>query len=274
MKKLFVIGNPIKHSMSPLIHNYWITKYLLNAAYEKKEILVEQLPKIIEDVRLGKIKGLNVTIPFKKLVFELVDIIDDTAKESMAVNTIYRKKGKIIGTNTDGLGFLESLIKDLAIKLKPGANIFCIGAGGAAYGIISQLIKLKPNVVEISNRTEKTAIKLKNHFSDHDKTIIKVRPWGFQPNRHTDLLVNTSTHGMNHSDKLSFNLDLLSKRTFVYDIIYSPRKTELLKKADSLGLKNSNGIYMLIRQAAQSFKKWFDVDLNKEDIINVKKLLG
>ena len=92
MKKLFVIGNPIKHSMSPLIHNYWITKYLLNAAYEKKEIIVEQLPEIIEEVRLGKITGLNVTVPFKKLVFELVDIIDETAKESMAVNTIYKKR--------------------------------------------------------------------------------------------------------------------------------------------------------------------------------------
>ena len=82
----------------------------------------------------------------------------------------------------------------------------------SAYGIISQLIKLKPNVVEISNRTEKTAIKLKNHFSDHDKTIIKVRPWGFQPNSVPIFLINTSTHGMNHSDKLSFNLDLLSKK--------------------------------------------------------------
>ena len=272
MDKLFVIGNPIKHSQSPLIHNYWINKYSINAKYEKKELQTNELPAIIKQLKLGKIKGFNVTLPFKKKVFELVDIIDETARKSLAVNTIYIKNGKVVGTNTDGIGFLESLKKDLAFKLRPKANIFCIGAGGAAYGIISELIKLKPNRILISNRTESSALKLKNHFTGYSKLIIDIKPWGFQPDEQTDLLINTSTYGMNSSDTLCFNLDLLSKKTFVYDIIYNPRTTALLEKASCKGIQHSNGMYMLIRQAAESFRKWFGVNLSKEDIIGAKKL--
>ena len=273
MDKLFVIGNPISHSKSPLIHNYWIKKYSLNAIYRKKELNESDLAETINKVREGSIKGLNVTVPFKKNLLDFVDIIDETAKKSKAINTIFKEKGKIIGANTDGIGFVESLKKDLNVKLKEGSEIFCIGSGGAAYGIISELIKLKPNKIKICNRTYSSAVKLRNHFSNQDKIMFELKPWGSQPDKNTNLLVNTSTYGMKKEDKQAFNLDLLTKKTFVYDIIYDPKKTLLIEDALSRGLYNSNGTLMLIRQAAESFRRWFQIKLSNQDILEVKKLL-
>lgn len=273
MDKLFVIGNPIKHSKSPIIHNYWIKKYSLDATYQQRQLEISDLPSMIEKIKNGSIKGFNVTVPFKKEILKFVDVIDYTAKDSMAINTVFVKNKKIIGANTDGIGFISSLEKDLEIKLTKNSNILCLGAGGAAFGIISELIKLNPNLIQISNRTESAAVKLKNHFSSFTSTKFEVKHWGFQPKKNIDLIINTSSYGMKENENVCLNIDLISKKSFIYDIIYNPSKTGLLKLADEKGINYSNGIYMLIRQAAESFKRWFNINISSQDILDVKEIL-
>ena len=138
---LLVLGNPIKHSKSPLIHNYWLKKYRINARYNQMCVGKDELTKYVDLVRNGKLKGCNITVPYKKDFFDLVDKADTHAERSMAINTIFSENEMVIGTNTDGLGFVSSLINDLNYNLKTSLNIFCIGAGGASYGIISELLK-------------------------------------------------------------------------------------------------------------------------------------
>tara|TARA_X000000950_G_scaffold289492_1_gene414231 strand:- start:2358 stop:3200 length:843 start_codon:yes stop_codon:yes gene_type:complete len=273
---LSVIGNPIKHSKSPLIHNYWLKKYNIKALYTKIEARKTELSSYIKMVKDKELKGLNVTLPFKKDFFNLVDEVDEAAKSSLAINTIFEKNGKIIGTNTDGIGFVSSLHRDVDFELKYGLNLFCFGAGGATYGIVSELLKYKPLSIEISNRTLSKATILVNHFSRRkdNNTIFKVLPWGESPKEHIDMVVNTSTCGMKENDKFPTNLEKLSKKALVYDIIYNPKVTSLMKVARKNNLLAINGIYMLVRQAAESFKRWFEIDLSDEDINDVIKLLG
>ena len=178
---LLVLGNPIKHSKSPLIHNYWLKKYRINARYNQMCVGKDELTKYVDLVRNGKLKGCNITVPYKKDFFDLVDKADTHAERSMAINTIFSENEMVIGTNTDGLGFVSSLINDLNYNLKTSLNIFCIGAGGASYGIISELLKYKPNSVEVSNRTYSSTLNLVKHFvkeKDLYKKIIKSIPGG------------------------------------------------------------------------------------------------
>ena len=276
IKKLFVIGNPIRHSKSPTIHNYWLKKYNIKATYTKVEANRDELLSYVNNVKNKEIKGFNVTLPFKKDFLNLVDYVENEAKNSLAVNTIFENNGKVIGTNTDGLGFVTSLRRDLNFELKRGLNIFCYGAGGAAYGIISELIKCQPSLIEISNRTLSKAEILVSHFSkkENNNVIFKTLPWGEEPQEYTDIVINTSTCGMNINDNFPSNLKKLSINTLVYDIIYNPKETVLMKIARQNDLRAVNGIYMLVRQAAESFRKWFGINLSDKDISDVIKLLG
>ena len=162
--KLFVIGKPIKHSRSPTIHNFWIEKYSLNASYNKLEVDETDIKELMQQVRDGKIQGLNITIPYKKIMKDYVDEVEESALRSDAINTVYMVKDKIIGANTDGIGFISSLKKDLSFNINSNTNVMCIGAGGAAYGIVSSLIDLSPNIIRIVNRTKSSGIKLIKHF--------------------------------------------------------------------------------------------------------------
>ncbi len=277
MSKLFVIGNPVDHSKSPVIHNFWLKRYSINIIYEKKKVEPEEISNLINKVRSEEIKGFNITIPFKKIIFELVDEVDETAFKSLAINTVYQKDGKVIGTNTDGVGFVDSLQKDLRYKINNKTSILILGAGGAAYGIISELIKHDVSQIQISNRTEEKANKLINHFCSFSNEIskkFKIVKWGEDPSVDTNLIVNSTACGMKPSDNFNLELNLKAKDLLVYDIIYDPPITTLMKKAESKKLNNANGIYMLIRQAAESFNKWFGIKLKDEDIQGAMRLLG
>ena len=282
MDKLFVIGNPIKHSKSPRIHNYWLKKYNLNCEYTKLEVQEKHLKKFVEEVRNGTIRGFNVTIPFKQKIVQYLDELDSSAQNSSAVNTVYKKGKKVIGANTDGKGFFDSLTQDLNFKFTPHLCVFLIGAGGAAYGVFSELLKKNVSIIEITNRTESNTRELVSHFAKTQiisdvkvkNTKVIIRPWGFAPSSPIGLVVNTSSLGMKKTDKLKFHFSCLTRQAFVYDIIYSPRETAIMKEALIQGNGCSDGIYMLVRQAAESFRKWHNIELSKDDINEVVKLLG
>ena len=273
--KLYVIGKPIKHSRSPIIHNFWIDKYSLNASYDKLEVDKTEIKDLIQQVRDGNIQGLNVTIPYKKIMTDFVDEVEESAMRSNAINTVYRIKDKIVGANTDGIGFISSLKNDLSFNINANTNVMCIGAGGAAYGIVSSLLDLSPNIIRIINRTKSSGLKLIKHFEKitQSKKIFEISPLDSKPINDVDLLVNCTSCGMNGENPLAIELTSMNKKGLVYDIVYEPVFTPLMKLAVDNKLKNTNGFYMLARQAAESFYRWFGIMPEDSHINEIIKIL-
>ena len=273
--KLFVIGKPIKHSRSPTIHNFWIEKYSLNASYNKLEVDETEIKGLMQQVRDGKIQGLNITIPYKKIMKDFVDELEESALRSDAINTVYMVKDKIIGANTDGIGFISSLKKDLSFNINSNTNVMCIGAGGAAYGIVSSLIDLSPNIIRIVNRTKSSGIKLVKHFEKftQSKKIFESTILDFNSINDVDLLVNCTSCGMDGKNPLVIELTSMDKKSLVYDIVYEPALTPLMKLAKDNKLQNTNGFYMLARQAAESFYRWFGIMPEDSHINEIIKIL-
>ena len=164
MKKFLVIGNPIEHSLSPELHNYWIKKNSINAIYEKERLNEDQLEQYISQVKNKKIDGFNVTVPFKKTIIPYLDELSIEANSTQSVNTVYRKGNKIVGHNTDIFGFRTSIEKtEYDLKNK---EVLILGAGGVVPSIIFSLIKMKVSKIKISNRTREKAENLKNIYKD------------------------------------------------------------------------------------------------------------
>ena len=159
MKKYLVIGNPINHSLSPELHNYWIKKHFINAVYDKKKLNNNELKNLISDIKRQIISGVNVTVPFKNAVIPYLDELSNDAKTTQSVNTIYLKNKKIIGHNTDIEGF-ENAIKKIRFSFN-NKKIFILGAGGVVPSIIYASMKLKCSEIFVSNRTKKKLRKSK-----------------------------------------------------------------------------------------------------------------
>ena len=273
MKKYLVIGNPINHSLSPQLHNYWIKKNNINAVYEKKELGNNDLKNLISKVRDKEISGVNVTVPFKKDVIPYLDKLTLDAETTQSVNTIeYANDGKIVGHNTD-IGGFENAIKDT--KYNPlGKKILVLGSGGVAPSIIFALYKMKVSSVIITNRTKSKAEYLQNLYNGimvekNGWNKIKVVDWGEVPE--FDMVINAASVGLKNDQKLDLDFSKIIRNKFFYDIIYNPKETNFLKTGKDLGNKTENGKKMFIYQAAEAFKIWHDVhpEINEE----VSKLL-
>ena len=270
---LYVIGKPIKHSLSPLIHNYWINKYHLGLEYKKMEVDEDLLPSLIENVREGKITGLNITLPYKKDIIPYMDEISHTAKDIGAINTVFFKGNKVYGENTDGVGFTRALEKEAKFNFS-NKSIYVIGAGGASYGIISELIKKKVQKIYVTNRTEQKTTELLSFFTSRNKDVnFEFIDWeGLSPGSDVDLVINTTSFGMKENECLEIDTNNLKDRLIFVDIIYSPKETQLLKLFKKEGFLCMNGLSMLIEQAAVSFELWFNISLSNKDIEEVKKI--
>jgi shikimate dehydrogenase len=247
MKKFLVIGNPIDHSLSPELHNYWIKNSGIDAIYEKKKINEDQLEQIISQVKDNKIKGINVTVPFKKTVIPYLDELTAEAQSTQSVNTIYKKDNKIIGHNTDIFGFETSIQK--AEYYLEDKEVLILGAGGVVPSIIFSLIKMKTSKIKISNRTKEKAENLKKIFKD-----IEVLKWGEISN--FDMIINATSLGLKKEDRLNLDFASTSRNKFFYDVIYNPSETNFLKMGRELGNKTLNGKLMFIYQALSAFKIW------------------
>jgi shikimate dehydrogenase len=256
MKKYLVIGNPIKHSSSPLIHNYWFKKYnLTEYTYEKKKIEEKDLKTIVDQIRNDELLGANITVPFKKKIIPYLDILDDVSNQTQSVNTLLKINNQVKGLNTDVQGFTSSLIKDWDIELN-GKNIFIIGAGGVTSSIIFSLIS-SANKIYLTNRTKKKAEQLKNNYPDLIAQKIEVIEWG-ENSKVCDLVINTTSVGLKNNENLnlSFKEYENNKNVLFYDIIYNPKETNFLKDARLRGNKTMNGEMMFLNQAAFAFQKW------------------
>ena len=251
MKKNFlVIGNPIDHSLSPKLHNYWIEKYKIDAVYEKKLLNNSELEGLIFNIREEKIHGINITVPFKKMVIPFLDELSEEAEISQSVNTIYKNDNKIIGDNTDIEGFKLSLEKTgHEIKNK---KALILGAGGVVPSIIIALKKMQIKKIYLSNRTELKAIELKKNFPE-----IEIIKWGEILD--FDIIINATSIGLKEEDEININYQQISKDKFFYDVIYNPPETNFLKNATKHGGITKNGKMMFVYQAQKAFFIWHKV---------------
>ena len=255
MKKYLVIGNPIGHSLSPKIHNYWIQKHnLSDSLYEKRKLEEKDLKNIISEMREGKINGINVTVPFKKTIIQYLDELEPTAKKTGSVNTLIKKGDKIIGHNTDEPGFGLTLKEIFQKKNITPKNIFILGAGGVTSSIICAFEKLKTKIF-LTNRTREKAIELKSQYPE-----ITILDWGKIPQTF-DLAINTTSVGLNHKERLNLNFDQFKgdKEKIFYDLIYNPRETNFLKEARLRGNIVINGQKMFLNQAMLAFNLWTNI---------------
>ena len=246
MKKFCVIGNPIDHSLSPILHNFWLKRNKIDAIYEKKLIEEKEIPKLIESLRKTEINGANVTVPFKNTVIPFLDELSAEAKKTNSVNTICVEKNKIIGHNTDFAGF-ELALRYINYDVKR-KKAFIIGAGGVSPSIIFALKNMGCENIYLTNRTLEKAENIKKTFKD-----ISIQKWGDIPE--FDIVINATSVGLNN-EKFDLELSKVGNNKFFYDVIYNPSETNFLKEATLNGNKTENGRMMFIYQAHQSFALW------------------
>ena len=273
MKKYLVIGNPIGHSLSPLIHNHWMKKYrLFGSIYEKRKVEEKDLKNIIKEIRDDEIIGVNVTVPFKKLIIPFLDELHSTAKKTASVNTLFKVKNKVVGYNTDEPGFAQTMWelfpdKDSKI-LAPlkGKNIFVLGAGGVTSSIICAL-EHRGAKVFLSNRTKKKAEELKKKYTEID-----VLDWGKRPSV-CDVVINTTSIGLTSNERIDIDFNDCNgdKNKLFYDLTYNPKETNFLKEARLRGNSTMNGQKMFLNQAIYAFNLWTNITPEIDD--EVVKLL-
>ena len=260
MKKYLVIGNPIEHSLSPKLHNYWIKNNNIDAVYKKQKLDENEIKDLVLKVKEKKLDGINVTVPFKKTIIPYLDRLSLEAKNTQSVNTVYLdNNNEVVGHNTDILGF-ELGIKNLKFEIM-GKKIFILGAGGVVPSIICALNKMKVSRITISNRTKDRTVSLKNFFKN-----LNIIDWGDIPE--FDMIINATSVGLNKNDHINLDFTKVGKNKLFYDVIYNPKETNFLKTGKKMGNQTENGKLMFIYQASTAFKVWHGVEpeINNEVI--------
>ncbi|MCV2867288.1 shikimate dehydrogenase [Defluviimonas sp. WL0002] len=265
-----VIGSPIAHSKSPLLHGYWLKTYGIKGYYIPMDVAQADLKEVLHALPKAGFVGLNVTIPHKESVLALADIVTDRAALIGAANTlIFRADGKIHADNTDGHGFAANLRQyapDWAPASGPAA---VIGAGGAARAVVSALLDAGAPEVRIANRTRARADVIRSEFGAR----VVVYDWVKAGNMMEDAVtvVNTSSLGMVGKPDLRVPLDALSPKAVVNDLVYTPLRTAFLEAAAEIGCTTVDGLGMLLHQAAPGFERWFgkrpEVDQHTRDVV-------
>jgi shikimate dehydrogenase len=267
-RQAYVIGHPIGHSRSPMMHGYWLRRYGIDARYDKLDVPPDQLSAFFQRFRDERLIGCNVTIPHKLAVMDQVDRIDDAAKAMGAVNCIWWEGDTLVGGNTDALGFLGNL-DDLAPGWDKGATLaLVIGAGGAAraavYGFLSRGLK-----VAIANRTLAKAQALAEHFGKG----VTAHELDDLPGllAQADVVANVTSLGMVGQPPLQIDLGALKDTAVVCDAVYVPLETALVKAARARGLRAVDGLGMLLHQGVEGFDRWFGT--RPEVTAELRKLL-
>ena len=251
-----VIGNPIAHSKSPKLHNYWLSKYKINGFYIPFSVTTEKLETSIRSLMELGFSGVNVTIPHKTNVLSFADSITDRAALIGAANTLYfSKSGKIHADNTDGYGFIQNIIDEIPEYDFYDKTALIYGAGGSARAIASALLASGVKEVGITNRTRSKA----QIISENLGAKVSVVDWRAAPDTITkvDIIINATSMGMVGQPDFSQPISRAKKTALVVDIVYNPLITELIKEAKKMKLKTVGGIGMLINQAVPGFEHWF-----------------
>lgn len=270
--KVGVIGWPVDHSLSPLLHGFWLQKYAISGTYQAIAVTPHALPEMLQNLAADGFAGLNVTVPHKQAVLAQLDQITDQAKRLGAVNTIVVVDHRLQGSNTDGFGFLENLKSGQPGFTCAAGPAVVLGAGGAARAIVATLIEQGAPSIRLVNRTLKRAEKLAADLAGP----IQVVDWSkrHQALEGASLLVNTTTLGMAGKPPLELSLQALPANAVVNDIVYVPLNTPLLLAARERGNVVVDGLGMLLHQGRPGFAAWFGVEPEVSDDLRRHILAG
>lgn len=257
MKRACIIGWPVGHSRSPLIHEYWLKRYGIDGSYEKQGIPPEEAEDFLRNLATHDFVGANVTVPHKEVAYRVAAQRDAAADSIQAVNLLWIEGGELHGSNTDIYGFLRNLDDQTPGWDKSGQPAVVLGAGGAARGVLRGLLDRGISEIRLINRTKDRAEALASKFG----TAVHVEDWEHRSVALSGcgLLVNTTTQGMPGNPPLEIDLDGLVPDAVVNDIVYVPLETDLLARARQRGLRVADGLGMLLHQAVPAFEKWFGV---------------
>ncbi|NNM73687.1 shikimate dehydrogenase [Enterovirga aerilata] len=258
IRRAFVIGHPVGHSRSPLIHGHWLARYGIAGSYERVEVPPEDLAPFLSRVETDGWVGGNVTVPHKEAACRLVGETTARARRLGSVNTLWLADGRLHGDTTDGEGFLASLADAVGpCWMDEVGTVLILGAGGAARAIVGALLDAGANRIVLANRTAARACGL----ASLAPSAIEAVPWEAIPNvlPRANLLVNTTQCGMKGQPRLELDLARLAEEAIVADIVYVPLETELLASARARGLRTVDGLGMLLHQAVPGFERWFGV---------------
>ena len=273
-KQYGIIGKPLSHSLSPVLHNYWFKKNNLKFNYSLIEIEKHQIKEIINKVRTKELYGINVTVPYKQEVIPHLDLIINDSKETSSVNTIYlNNENKVVGENTDVYGFEQSFINKLDSANIMEKSFLILGSGGVTPSLIYALNKKKIKKIFISNRTIQKAKDIKNKFS-----FVEIIPWERinKKSEEVDVIINATSLGMKNGSEFERLIDKFKPDLVYYDVIYNPLETNMLKNFKDKKILTYNGLEMFLFQGQKSFSLWnkivpkVDEDLKKKIISSLK----
>ena len=267
--KLGLIGQPIKHSLSPLIHQQFLLQVNMVGSYQLYEINKEELPSIFEVLKKNQVNGFNVTVPYKQEIVHYLDALDPYAEQIGAVNTVVNQNGKWIGYNTDGIGFVTAIKAQFPQLFTGDKRVLVLGAGGATRGIYYALCQEQFQRVDIANRTLEKAQGLLALNHQH---IVKSSAISFKEAEeqlgYYDLIVQTTSVGMKPKTKEQIiSLQHLKPNAVVSDIVYQPLYTQFLTEAKQKGAYLHQGHTMLLYQAKLAFQLWTGQDVSAEKVL-------
>lgn len=257
MKRACVIGWPVSHSRSPLIHGYWLAQHGIDGSYVRRPVRPEDAAAFLRSMRAQGYVGCNVTIPHKETAYAVAAETRPAARAAAAANTLWCEGDKLIADNTDSAGFMNNLRAEVPSLDVDGGIVSVLGAGGAARGIVFALLEAGAGEVRVFNRTRGRADAVADYFGAKAKAF----HWSQRADRSRDasLLVNTTSLGMQGTDPLVMDVTGLAQDCVVADIVYVPLETSLLAAARARGLTTVDGLGMLLHQAVPGFEKWFGV---------------
>jgi shikimate dehydrogenase len=252
-----VIGHPVAHSRSPLIHNHWLSLHHIAGEYVREDISPAEIETFLKAFPRSGYVGGNVTVPHKEIAFAAANECDAVAKALGAVNTLWHKDGKLFGANTDVYGFLANLDESVPRWAERTKTALVLGAGGSARAAVHGLLERSIANILVANRTGSRAEQLSAHFG---KRIAPIAMSDIPSHlAAADLLVNTTTLGMRGEPPLAVDLAKLKRGAIVYDFVYAPLETPLLAQARANGHAAVDGLGMLLHQAVPAFERWFGV---------------
>ncbi len=261
--KFVIIGNPISHSLSPIMHNYWFNKYKIDAKYELLETNEDEIQKVVNKIKDKEIKGANVTLPYKRSIIPFLNKIINDANETHSVNTIMLDENdNLVGENTDVFGFQAAYLKSIPNQEKKNKKALILGAGGVAPSIILALIKSNILDISITNRTHEKSLFLKKNFK-----ILKTINWNdFSKDLSKfDIIINATSLGLKANDEFKNDFSNFKKDMVYIDTIYNPAETKLLKYFKSNKIRSFNGLNMFIYQGQKAFYLWNKINPEVDD---------
>jgi shikimate dehydrogenase len=257
MKRACVIGWPVEHSRSPLIHGYWLKEYGLDGSYTKEAVRPDEVAEFLRGLKDRGFVGCNVTVPHKEMAFSVAEEADESARVVQAANTLWLEGDRLFAANTDTYGFMTYLSHSVPDWRAHNGPVCVLGAGGAARAIVYGFLDAGVDEVRVFNRTRSRAETIADQFGPR----VKAFDWTNRSDGARDacVLVNTTAAGMKGAGALGMDFTGFNQDCVVADIVYVPLETEFLAQARAQGLRTVDGLGMLLHQAVPGFEKWFGV---------------